>query len=444
MARKIVTLKTTLPRHWLILAAGSLSALAYIWLAINSQYYGDASLWQLYAVVGPCFFLSVLVFIHYWLNDEPFPVGLMLGFAVLFRLIGLNTYPLLEDDIFRFLWDGRMSVETGTPYGIAPAEFFNAEYLPENFDSVLGAINNPAIATIYGPLCQWAFAAAYLIAPGEIWPLQLIFGLADLGVILLLLRLAKPQFVLLYAWSPLVVKEFVITAHPDVLGVMFMVAAFLACKHRSFILAGVMMALACGVKIFALMLLPFLLGFHWRAYLAFAITAIVIAAPFGVIEAWFPTGLAAMSGGWLFNAPVYLALLPWVSLSTLKLVLVILLALGCAAYLLYFLHRGDSAITVRGDLLFAALFLATPALNAWYLVWLLPFAVLYPSIWAWTASLSIFLAYASGINLQNPSLGSYDIPLWVVLLEVGVVMLAALLQPAITKKFARLKSRLRT
>lgn len=383
----------------------------------------------------------MLVFVRYWLHDDPFPVGIMFGFAVLFRIIGVYTFPILEDDIFRFLWDGRMTVETGTPYAIAPIDFFSAENIPERFETILGAINHPNIATIYGPLCQWVFALGYLIAPGETWPLQLVFGLADLGVILLLLRLAKPIYVLLYAWSPLIIKEFVITAHPDVLGVLFMVAAILACKHRSFVAAGAFMALACGVKVFALMLVPFLLGFQWRAYLAFSVTAILVAAPFGVIEAWFPSGLAAMGGDWLFNAPIYLLMLPWVSVQTTKLVLLGLLALACAIYLFSFLRDWEPT-KVRGDLLFAALFLATPALNAWYLVWLLPFAVLYPSIWAWTASLSIFLAYASGINLEDPILGSYDIPLWIVLLEVGIVTLAALLRPAIKTRFTQRKARI--
>ena len=74
------------------------------------------------------------------------------------------------------------------------------------------------------------------------------------------------------------------------------------------------------------------------------------------------------------------------------------------------------------------LFLCVPVVNAWYLVWLLPFAVIYPSIWAWIASATAFLAYASGINLNDSGLASYELAPSVVTIEFSLVVLAVILQ----------------
>jgi len=394
--------------------AGTLSCLAYLYIALNSRHYGDFNLDQLLGVSFFCALVSFWIwYIHNSQNQE-IKVSTLIGFAILYRVIGGFSFPILEDDFYRYLWDARMTVENGSPYGIAPADFFEAQ-LSERFESILDGINYPFIDTIYGPTCQWLFALAYLVSPGEIWPLQLLMGLIDLIVVLLLLKLAKPTAVLLYAWSPLVIKEFVITTHPDVLGVMFILLALFLLSKKHVISVGVCMALACGVKVFAIMVLPFILRLQWRAWLAFLITAMLIALPFGIKEAWLPGGLSTMGSNWLFNAPIYflanLAIGDWISLGTFKFIMIGLLGIASASYLLSYLMKRGGIVThreLRGDLLYAGLFLCAPAFNAWYLVWLLPFAVIRPSVWAWVLSVSIMLSYASGINIANSNLEPYE------------------------------------
>jgi len=418
------------------LVAGSLSVFAYVYLALSSQKYGDANLVQLLSVSLFCATLSIAVWARHNYTEMEVSIPLMLGFALLFRLIGLTAFPILEDDIYRYLWDGRMTVELGSPYSAAPSKFFEADF-SERFEHILGLINYPDIATIYGPVCQWVFALSYLISPGAIWPLQLMFGLADMALILVLLQLTKmglatPNAVLLYAWCPLIIKEFAFTAHPDVLGALFLVLAYLCFRKRLFVWVGIFMACATGVKVFALIMLPFLLGLSWRGWVAFAVTAMLLALPFSaggtnMVDAWLPDGLRAMGGHWLFNAPLYEILTPMLSIQTVKLVLLTMLALGCLVYLLRTLRQWPQS-HIRGDFLFGALFICAPALNPWYLVWLLPFATIRPSLWAWTASISLLFSYASGINLANSGLGlglqSYQIPDWVLLVEFGLIAIA--------------------
>jgi len=427
------------------IVAGVLSAIAYGYLASQSQFYGDAKLNHLLWVAGICACFSFTVWFTFERQNQQINVGLLLGFAILFRLIGFTSFPILEDDFYRYLWDARMTIEFGTPYAAAPAEFFGSDSLSERFENILDGINYPYVETVYGPTIQWFFALAYLISPGEVWPLQLFMGIADIVVILVLLQLAKPNSVLLYAWSPLVIKEFVISAHPDVLGVMFVVVALLLHQRKQMTLVGGLMALACGVKVFAILIVPFLFRFSWRTWLTYLLTMALIALPFGLKQAWLPEGLSAMGSSWLFNAPLYFLadalLASWLKITTVKVFLLALLTIACGLYLLSYWKNAPSPAHefLRGDLLYAGLFICAPALNAWYLVWLLPFAVFRPSAWAWAASVFIFLSYASGINLHGSELEPYEHSAWMLAIQFIPLLILFFLAPLIQRWFRSIK-----
>jgi len=414
---------TVIKPNYGALAGGILCSLSYLYLAINSKSYGSLGLTQLLSCTLLCALASFMVWWLHWRKKEQITLTTLLGFAILFRVIGVFTFPILEDDFYRYLWDARMTLEHGSPYGVAPEVYFDFD-LDARFEVILGSINYPSVATVYGPSCQWVFALGYLIAPGEVWPLQVIFGLVDIALIMVLLKLASPNNVLLYAWSPLIIKEFVITAHPDVLGALCLTTALLCYRQGRYSRVGILIALAAGVKVFAILLLPFLLGFNWRGWLSFLLTATLISLPFGVVEAWAPDGLRSMGADWLFNAPLYALLSNWLTITSIKWGLLAALACGCASYLLHSL-RNWPLKHPRFDLLFAALLLCLPALNPWYLVWLLPFCVARPNIWAWVASWTIMLSYASGINLPQSSLQPYQHPSWVLIVEFGAILVIA-------------------
>ena len=176
-------MNTTKPHkvHQTSMIAGLLSSLSYLYLAINSQEYGQATLSQMLSV---CFFCSALCGVVWWHHNQAkqdISLATMLSFAVIFRAIGFFAFPVLEDDIYRYLWDGRQTIVNGNPYIQAPADFFDADNLTDRFENILDGINYPYVATVYGPSSQWIFAAAYLISPGEVWPLQLILIIADLA-----------------------------------------------------------------------------------------------------------------------------------------------------------------------------------------------------------------------------------------------------------------------
>ena len=88
------------------------------------------------------------------------------------------------------------------------------------------------------------------------------------------------------------------------------------------------------------------------------------------------------------------------------------------------LYRHPGTVIPRGDWIFGAFLVASPVINPWYLLWLLPFAAIIPSAWAWTASVAVLLAYVTGINLNASDLHAYQQPSWVRPLEFGAILLA--------------------
>ena len=401
--------------------------------------------------------LATLVVVRrYHLAGQRIPFFWLFLSAALLRLVSLLGVPLFEDDYFRYLWDGFQTVTTQDPYTLAPALFFDRD-VPEIFEPILSLINYPEIATVYGPVTEWVFALGYLVSPGQVWPLQLLAGMADLGVLLVLYRLGAGNALLFYAWSPLLLKEFALTAHPDIFAILGVFCCIYALSLRQTLLAGVFLGLGFGAKVFAILALPYLLTVKlsvkfWAKFMAaFAATLLAITWWFGTFLIWVPEGLRAMADSWLFNAGLYLALLKFFEFQTLKyLLLAGFMAYGLVTVLLR-LRRllGTGSVAVeqeqgtgwksagfgfRGDWLFLVFMLALPVINPWYITWILPFATLYPRCWSWALSYFVLFAYWYGTNAGISGAGSLQLPASVIIVEYAAVLVVAMLAWIISRR----------
>ncbi len=463
----------------LFLAMTVLVIACWVFITFLSQQPGHFAVFQFLLAAAVMFLATAFVVWQCFQSDQTIPLHWLLGTALLLRLISLFGLPLFEDDYYRYLWDGYQTVTTHDPYSLAPAVFFDREDYPEIFDSILSLINYPDIATVYGPVTQWIFALGYLIAPAEIWPLQLSAGLADLAVLAVLYKLGAGRALLFYAWSPLLLKEFALTAHPDIYAILAMVLCVYLVSRNIIWLAGIVLALGVGSKVFAILVLPYLLCQRWsiRYWTTlcgwFAATLAAITLAFGTITIWAPEGLQAMADSWLFNSATYLLLLKWFSFEQVKLLLlfsfvafnglVCLRSLMTARWMVVNKEisttashelkqvESDQKVTVRwidsrdafrGDWLFMAFLLALPVVNAWYVAWLLPFATLFPRWWSWLFSWFCLLSYCTGTNLGRAGDGSLELPVSIIFIEysavVGLAVMAFMFCTSNTKKFAGL------
>jgi hypothetical protein len=134
-------------------------------------------------------------------------VPVILCFSTLFRLTLLFSPASLSDDIYRYIWEGKIVLEGENPFIRAPAN-------PELFvyrDAYFDKINHKGIPTIYPPVAQSLFALSQILYPHPI-SMKGILVLADLILILLLWHMLvkrgrDPRHVLFYAWHPLDLQE---------------------------------------------------------------------------------------------------------------------------------------------------------------------------------------------------------------------------------------------
>ena len=402
-------------------AVGLWCALGYAALAVLARQAGEPDL--------PAFFLLVAwtglpvfgLYLYFRRRADPFPVGRLILWAVVFRFCGLAGGPFYEDDFYRYLWDAYRFATSGTPYGAAPEEFFIDPGVPVLFQSVLDGINYPELPTIYGPTTQFVFLLGFWIQPASVGVLQAILIGLDLVTVALLLRLTTPANVLLYAWCPLVVKEIAFTAHPDGAGVCLLLAAIVLARDRRWPSAAVCLGLAAGAKTFGLVLAPLVLARagvrHW---LLFGATLAGLYGPFALLGGTDLASLQVFARDWEFNSALYGLLATFMPRFESRLLLAFVFA---SAWCYYFLHvrRGVHGIP-RGDWVFGALLASSPVINPWYLLWLLPFAAVWPSVWAWTASVAILLSYVTGLNLQDYEMHPYAQPLWARWLQFGTIL----------------------
>jgi hypothetical protein len=340
--------------------------------------------------------------------------------ALLAHAITLAGTPAFEDDHFRFLWDGWRTLQDGTPYGVAPENYFGDGSVPSALRGVLDGVNYPEYPTIYGPFLQIVFAGIFALFGASPIGLQLLFAAANLLLIALLLRRHEPGKVALYAWNPLVIAETSLHLHPDGLLAAALFAALLAGRARP-VLAGLLLGMAAGVKLVALAALPILLRMRPSALVAAIASLGILYLPFLVQGqgAGFDS-TATFATLWHFNPlmfePLFL-LFGWQSGR--------IAALLIAGVLVLWLHaRSYSVDDVPLAAIFGVILLFAPAVNSWYLLWLLPFAVGRKQIWPFAATVALPFSYLTGLNLNDPALDAFAVHPMARAAEWAILLLA--------------------
>jgi alpha-1,6-mannosyltransferase len=331
--------------------------------------------------------------------------------AILFRVALLfTTPPTLSTDVYRYIWDGRM-----TNAGINPYAHRIDSPLLDAFDSPQRAlVNHSEMATPYLPAAQVFFAAVYRIAPDSPLAFQIAAILLDLItgwlVIDLLRRLGRPRtWGLIYLWNPLVVVEFANGAHVDALMIcLMMVTLWTLVAVRPRALSVVALAAAALTKGLPALLLPVVWRrWGWRYTVAFAALAIVACIPFAPGAGWGLAGpldgeglfgaLRIYAAGWNFNGGLYPllevvlsgqwipeAVRPGVASSVLtwaaKLTVTILLGLVLLAVWLKGRRYNDNLALLRLAIIpLAAYLLLTTTVHPWYVTLIMPLLPFLPA-----------------------------------------------------------------
>ena len=344
----------------------------------------------------------------------------ILGGAIVLHIVALAGIAAFEDDYYRFIWDGWQIATIGTPYGTPPAAFFENVNVPVALREILTGVNNPDVPTIYGPALELLFGAVYAVAGTELLGLRLAFTIANLGLIALMLRQYPAERVALYAWNPLVVSEIALHVHPDGVMALALFAGVMLLKTRP-LLAGVLFAFAAGIKLVALAAWPLLIR---TKPIALSAALAVLASLYAIFliqgaGAGFES-TAIFARQWHFNPLAYQAL-HWLMPSDPAR----LAAAAIVGSLILWCHaraEGRIDMTVAG--IFGLILLFSSAVNAWYLLWLLPFAVSHRHVWPFAATVALPFSYLTGLNMGDDSLGPFQVHWVAQLIEVGILITA--------------------
>jgi alpha-1,6-mannosyltransferase len=335
------------------------------------------------------------------LRGAPVSLGWVLGVAVILRLTILFLPPFLSDDIYRYVWDGRVQGAGVNPY----------LYIPN--DPALAGLRDPSIwpninrgdyaPTIYPPIAQALFFLITRVT-GSVVGMKIAWvlfeGVTAWGVVRLLDGMGLPRGrLLIYAWSPLAVWEIAGSGHLDAAMSAFVALAVLARMQNRHGFAGAALGLAVMVKFFPLVTLPAL----WRRgdwRLPAACAAIVAAGYLVYIGAGVKVlgflsgysreeGLRDGNGFWLAHL-IHRAM--GVDVPPLVYVLGVAVVLGALALVIMQSKAADKAISGAFALAAVGMIALSPN-HPWYFVWLTPllcFEMSLPVLWVIVVSPILF------------------------------------------------------
>jgi alpha-1,6-mannosyltransferase len=336
---------------------------------------------------------------------------LLLGliFAALFRLSIIFFPPHLSDDIYRYIWDGRVQAAGINPYRYIPADESLAHLRDEK---IYPNMNRRDYAhTMYPPVAEAAFLLITRFSESVTWMKTAMVGfeaVAVWAVVQLLVSFGfARQRVLIYAWHPLVVWEFAGSGHVDALAIAFIALALLVHRKHGETSTGFFLACATCVKLFPAVLLPaFYMRGRWRMPLAFVATILITYVPYLSVG---PVGTLGFLPGYasergmvsgeqyflltvarrLFSAPV----------PTSAYLIFAVVVLGIVSVWLMREQRSDDLGYLRKCMIIASVFMLLLAPHfSWYFSWLILFLCFIPSIPVFYLTFASFLLYLTWLG----------------------------------------------
>src|SRR6202140_448530 len=330
-----------------------------------------------------------------------------------------------DDDIHRYVWDGRLQRLGYNPYLVVPSDpAVKGLHTPETSN-----LNNPDLPSPYPAGAQLFFRAVTAIQEST-FALKVAFVVCEFAIVFVLLDILRftrqpAHLVLAFAWNPLLAIEVAGSGHIDIVGALLLVVSAAALLRRWRATAAVALGLAIAVKFLPIVLLPL----YWKrvrmrdAALAVAVVGLLY-VPF-LNHGRIPIGsLGTYVTSFRFNGPVFAAL-DRVAPPLLMVGLAVLVGLATATWL-----RRASPET-SPDLFawpmfawpMAASLLCAPVVFPWYLLWLLPFLTSASTLLIIVWTVSIIPVY---VMWQLRTLGRPwgSLPGWVMLLEYGCVATA--------------------
>ena len=343
-------------------------------------------------------------------DSKPMWIWITLVGLVMRGTLFVST-PMLEDDFFRYLWDGAVLAHGHNPFAYVPEEMARQEgdtgdvheelrRLAARSEPVVSRINHRGLRTIYPMVAQAAFALAYCVRPWSLLAWRAVLFCLDVATLVLLLALLRALrlpavLAIVYWWNPVVVKEGMNSAHMDLVVMPFVLGAILLAVRGRWLWAVCCLSLATAGKIWPVLLVPVVL----RRLVSQPVKLLVALAIFGLLTLmlYLPplaaglgdsSGFTAYGRRWEMNDALFMLVL-WACQGLAKLTtgatasgplmarVATLAILGAwIARVAWRDARTPAELCERCLLVVAALFLLSPTQFPAYYTWLAPLLAL--------------------------------------------------------------------
>lgn len=329
--------------------------------------------------------------------------------GIVMRLLSVGVPAIIEDDFYRYLWDGAVTAAGENPFRYSPEQLTQnpdlnstLKVLMAEAGETFNRINHPEYSTVYPPVAQGAFALAHYISPYSLDAWRIILLLCELGVAALILGVLhqlgrSPLWLSLYWWNPVVIKEIANSGHMEPVLLLPVLAACYLVLKKKHLWVSVFLAIGAGVKVWpALLTAP-----NWRQVLQkpkILIASIMVFVSIFILFLWpilvaglsKTSGFVAFGSEWNASSAIYIisyqltkALAPQFLTEIIPDTLIARGLLGGALLLaiLVFCYKkaaDNKEVLKRMFLILAVMYILSPSQTPWYFIWLAPFLCFFP------------------------------------------------------------------
>lgn len=384
-------------------------------------------------------------------------------FAIVFRVVFLPSIAVHENDFYRYLWDGKVSKYGNNPYKYAPGDLefaentFSRDYydldkneyakvksfsveqkqdlvelnkLRQENPVYFDRIGHRAVPTIYPPTAQLIFFISSAIREDSVLLMKFLFVLFDVMVIFVIIGLLpkvkkNPSLVIVYAWSPLILKEISNSGHYDSAAIFFMLLSIYLIIQRKKTGGVVALAFAGLTKFFPLLLTPlYIRRLKWKGLFLLGGVTAVFYIPFflwgntGIMQVF--KGLSTYSQEWAYNKSIFIIIKSFLEVLPIDFMHGLLPAkilcagifLGTLLYLSLKESKHDLDLIRNSFVILALLFLLSPVGDPWYFSWVISFLCFFSYrsflLLSWLLIFS-YLSFSHDFGLIQ--LGAFEFPI---------------------------------
>ncbi len=270
-----------------------------------------------FAFLLPLFIMGFATY-FYLIHKGKFDFKVLLFIALGLRIVMLFSFPNLSDDIYRFVWDGKLIHDGISPYQYLPKQILELE-IGTSYSQLYEQLNSQEYYSVYPPFAQAIFYLSSFPAIKSLFYSVLIIKLLLLVAecitaffLIKILKILKLRFskAFWYLMNPLVIVEIMGNVHFEGFMVTFFVLFLYFLLKTKVIPASIAICLSISAKLVPLIFLPYFL-FRWKMkqsflfFFAVGLLLIPMFSPVIIQLSGFGQSLDLYFRKFEFNASVY-------------------------------------------------------------------------------------------------------------------------------------------